>query len=111
MISFLLVVFGIATSATAGSQHFDSQLTLPSSCPAPDPTLNYRPAIGIVSHPGDGASCRLSNATNISCIAASYVKFAEMSGARVTPLIYTEPPEILNQASINYYSFFISLVF
>ncbi|OIT33053.1 PREDICTED: gamma-glutamyl hydrolase 2-like isoform X1 [Nicotiana attenuata] len=97
LISFLLVVFGIATPAAAGSLHFDSQQTLPSSCPAPDPTLNYRPAIGIVSHPGDGASGRLSNATNISYIAASYVKFAEMAGARVIPLIYTEPPEILNQ--------------
>jgi gamma-glutamyl hydrolase len=51
--------------------------------------------IGILSHPGDGASGRLSNATNASYIAASYVKFVESAGARVIPLIYNEPPEIL----------------
>ncbi|XAR56445.1 Gamma-glutamyl hydrolase [Bertholletia excelsa] len=65
------------------------------SCPAVDSKLNFRPVIGIVSHPGDGASGRLSNATNASYIAASYVKFVEAAGARVIPLIYNEPPEIL----------------
>ncbi|KAL3333282.1 hypothetical protein AABB24_033385 [Solanum stoloniferum] len=94
LISFLLFVYGIIN---AHSQLFVSNQILPPSCPAPDPTLNYRPIIGIVSHPGDGATGRLSNATNVSYIAASYVKFAEMAGARVIPLIYTEPPEILNQ--------------
>ncbi|KDP46038.1 hypothetical protein JCGZ_13484 [Jatropha curcas] len=64
-------------------------------CPAPDPKLNYRPVIGILSHPGDGASRRLNNATNASYIAASYVKFVESAGARVIPLIYNEPPEVL----------------
>ncbi|OWM88576.1 gamma-glutamyl hydrolase 2-like isoform X2 [Punica granatum] len=64
-------------------------------CPAPDPKLNFRPVIGILSHPGDGASGRLNNASNASYIAASYVKFVESAGARVIPLIYTEPPEIL----------------
>ncbi|XP_062169098.1 gamma-glutamyl hydrolase 2-like [Alnus glutinosa] len=64
-------------------------------CVAPNPKLNYRPVIGILSHPGDGASGRLSNATNASYIAASYVKFVESAGARVIPLIYNEPPEIL----------------
>ncbi|CAK7351885.1 unnamed protein product [Dovyalis caffra] len=64
-------------------------------CPAPDIKLNYRPVIGILSHPGDGASGRLNNATNASYIAASYVKFAESAGARVIPLIYNEPREIL----------------
>ncbi|KAG4978112.1 hypothetical protein GLYMA_13G268000v4 [Glycine max] len=67
----------------------------PQSCPAPDPNLYYKPVIGIVSHPGDGASGRLSNATGASYIAASYVKFVEAAGARVVPLIYTEPPEKL----------------
>ncbi|KAG7956991.1 hypothetical protein I3843_11G152800 [Carya illinoinensis] len=64
-------------------------------CVGPSPKLNYRPVIGILSHPGDGASGRLSNATNASYIAASYVKFVESAGARVIPLIYNEPPEIL----------------
>uniref|UniRef100_A0A2P2KEC5 folate gamma-glutamyl hydrolase n=1 Tax=Rhizophora mucronata TaxID=61149 RepID=A0A2P2KEC5_RHIMU len=64
-------------------------------CPAPDPKLNYRPVIGILSHPGDGASGRLNNATNASYIAASYVKFVESAGARVIPLIYNEPRDIL----------------
>ncbi|MCD7468606.1 Gamma-glutamyl hydrolase 2 [Datura stramonium] len=81
--------------ATVKPQLIESQLNFP-SCPATDPTLNYRPVIGIVSHPGDGAN-RLNNASDVSYIAASYVKFAEMAGARVIPLIYTEPPEILNQ--------------
>ncbi|OAY54763.1 gamma-glutamyl hydrolase 2 isoform X5 [Manihot esculenta] len=66
-------------------------------CLAPDPKLNYRPVIGILSHPGDGASGRLNNATNASYIAASYVKFVESAGARVIPLIYNEPREILFQ--------------
>ncbi|XP_059301211.1 gamma-glutamyl hydrolase 2-like [Lycium ferocissimum] len=66
-------------------------------CPGTDPTLNYLPVIGIVSHPGDGASGRLNNASDVSYIAASYVKLAEMAGARVIPLVYTEPPEVLNQ--------------
>ncbi|GMY33411.1 gamma-glutamyl hydrolase 2-like isoform X3 [Fagus crenata] len=67
------------------------------SCFAPDRNLNYRPVIGILSHPGDGASGRLNNATNASYIAASYVKFVESAGARVIPLIYNEPIEILFQ--------------
>ncbi|KAJ4837383.1 Gamma-glutamyl hydrolase 2 [Turnera subulata] len=65
-------------------------------CSAPDlPNLNYRPVIGILSHPGDGASGRLNNASGTSYIAASYVKFVESAGARVIPLIYNEPPDIL----------------
>ncbi|KAJ8556085.1 hypothetical protein K7X08_022843 [Anisodus acutangulus] len=80
----------------AKPQLIDSQLKLP-NCPSTDPTLNYRPVIGIVSHPGDGASGRLNNASDVSYIAASYVKFVEMAGARVIPIIYTEPPEIINQ--------------
>lgn len=65
------------------------------SCPAPDPNLNFRPVIGIVSHPGDGASGRLKNGTGVSYVASSYVKFVEASGARVIPLVYTDPPEVL----------------
>ncbi|KAM3287093.1 gamma-glutamyl hydrolase 2 [Capsicum chacoense] len=67
------------------------------NCPATDPAINYRPVIGIVSHPGDGASGRLNSSSDVSYIAASYVKFAEMGGARVIPIIYTDPPEIINQ--------------
>ncbi|KAM7521718.1 hypothetical protein LguiA_011620 [Lonicera macranthoides] len=37
---------------------------------APDSKLNFWSVIGILSHPGDGASGRLSNATNASYIAA-----------------------------------------
>ncbi|KAJ8616553.1 hypothetical protein MRB53_035925 [Persea americana] len=66
-----------------------------SSCPMPDPSLYFRPVVGILTHPGDGASGRLNNATNASYIAASYVKFVESAGARVIPLIYNEPKEIL----------------
>ncbi|KAJ7981859.1 Folate gamma-glutamyl hydrolase [Quillaja saponaria] len=66
-----------------------------SNCPATNPRLYNRPVIGILSHPGDGASFRLSNSTDASFIAASYVKFVESAGARVIPLIYNEPLEIL----------------
>lgn len=66
-------------------------------CSSPDPNLNYRPVIGILSHPGDGASGRLTNDTSSTYIAASYVKFAEAGGARVIPLIYNEPEELLFQ--------------
>ncbi|XP_075506480.1 gamma-glutamyl hydrolase 2-like isoform X1 [Primulina tabacum] len=66
-----------------------------STCQAADVNLNYRPVIGILSHPGDGASGRLNEASNASYIAASYVKFVESAGARVIPLIYNEPKDIL----------------
>ncbi|KAK7244141.1 hypothetical protein RIF29_38959 [Crotalaria pallida] len=65
------------------------------SCPAPNPNLYYHPVIGILTHPGDGASGRLSNDSDASNIPASYVKFAESGGARVIPLIYNEPTEKL----------------
>ncbi|XP_061362371.1 gamma-glutamyl hydrolase 2-like [Gastrolobium bilobum] len=99
---FLIVVFQCLLSAKAHSAillpsqlNRDSPISSPVSCPAPDPNLYYQPVIGIVSHPGDGASGRLSNATGGSYIAASYVKFVEAAGARVVPLIYNEPPEKL----------------
>lgn len=95
----------ISFSKELGSAKAQSTIFLPSevgfnssrlsSCPAPDPKLNFRPVIGILSHPGDGASGRLNNASNASYIAASYVKFVESAGARVIPLIYNEPSEIL----------------
>lgn len=77
----------------------------PPRCPVPDTKLNYRPVIGIISHPGDGASGRLSNASSASYIAASYVKFVESAGARVIPIIYNEPPEIIFQVSPCTYIF------
>ncbi|KAK1349799.1 Folate gamma-glutamyl hydrolase [Heracleum sosnowskyi] len=83
------------------SAQSESTLLLPSesshTCPSLNPSLNYRPVIGILSHPGDGASGRLNNATNASYIAASYVKFVESAGARVIPFIYNEPSHVLQQ--------------
>ncbi|XP_071730097.1 gamma-glutamyl hydrolase 2-like isoform X1 [Rutidosis leptorrhynchoides] len=66
----------------------------------PEPNVNLGPIIGILSHPSDGASGRLNNSTNVSYIAASYVKFVESAGARVIPLIYNEHPETL-QTKLN----------
>ncbi|KAL5564916.1 hypothetical protein UlMin_028080 [Ulmus minor] len=105
MWSYLWIPFLITLSKELSITRAQSTILLPSQlasdsptmCSAPDPKLNYRPVIGILSHPGDGASGRLSNATNASYIAASYVKFVESAGARVIPLIYNEPPEILFQ--------------
>ncbi|XP_028763695.1 gamma-glutamyl hydrolase 2-like [Neltuma alba] len=97
LISFLICFGpGEAHDILLPSQCHDDWLPqLSSSCPAPNPHLYDRPVIGIVTHPGDGASGRLSNATNASYIAASYVKFVECAGARVIPLIYNEPSEAL----------------
>lgn len=75
------------------------------SCPALDPKLNYRPVIGILSHPGDGASGRLNNEPNASYIAASYVKFVESAGARVIPLIYNEPLKVLEKVILHCHNF------
>ncbi|KHN36905.1 Gamma-glutamyl hydrolase [Glycine soja] len=102
---FFVTLFTCLLSATSHDDH----IFLPSqlhdddsvSCTATDPNLNYKPVIGILTHPGDapddGASGRLSNATGVSYIAASYVKFVESGGARVIPLIYNESPENLNK--------------
>ncbi|XP_021769784.1 gamma-glutamyl hydrolase 2-like isoform X1 [Chenopodium quinoa] len=75
-------------SKSSHPHHFHSS----DSCSSPD---LHRPVIGIVSHPGDGASGRLMNGTNVSYIAASYVKFVESAGARVIPLVYTDPLDVI----------------
>lgn len=80
-----------------------SRETESSSCTITNPNLYYRPVIGIVTHPGDGASGRLTNATDASYIAASYVKFVESGGARVIPLIYNDPQENLLKVLLYYY--------
>ncbi|KAH7686292.1 Peptidase C26 gamma-glutamyl hydrolase protein [Dioscorea alata] len=67
------------------------------SCPSSDPLLYYRPVIGILTHPGDGVNGRLSNATNASNIPASCVRFVESGGARVIPIIYNEPEDLIIQ--------------
>ncbi|TYH86584.1 gamma-glutamyl hydrolase 2 isoform X7 [Gossypium raimondii] len=88
---------GLLLPNQRGDGSADDSLISFSSCANADPKLYYRPVIGILSHPGDGASGRLNNDTNASYIAASYVKFVEAAGARVIPLIYNEPEEILFQ--------------
>ncbi|KAM1356914.1 hypothetical protein ACFX13_031700 [Malus domestica] len=107
MWSYLWIAFLISLSKELSLAKAQVPVLLPSQlgtsesssskCTAPDPKINYRPVIGILSHPGDGASGRLSNASTASYIAASYVKFVELAGARVIPLIYNEPPDILFQ--------------
>lgn len=86
------------------SRAFDSRSS--HVCSSPDPNLNYKPVIGILTHPGDGRwdarRHSLRYATNISYIAASYVKLAETGGARVIPLIYNEPEELLFQVTMIY---------
>ncbi|TYG82055.1 hypothetical protein ES288_D01G056200v1 [Gossypium darwinii] len=88
---------GLLLPNQRGDGSADDSLISFSSCANADPKLYYRPVIGILSHPGDGALGRLNNDTNASYIAASYVKFVEAAGARVIPLIYNEPEEILFQ--------------
>ncbi|OIT33052.1 PREDICTED: gamma-glutamyl hydrolase 1-like [Nicotiana attenuata] len=95
LISVLTISLFVAVVATAIES--SSELSVPAGCPVPDPRLNYRPVIGIISHPGDGASGRIVNSTSVSFIAASYVKFVESAGARVIPLLFEDSPQLLNQ--------------
>jgi len=53
---------------------------------------NQRPIVGILSQPCTGLQIRGCNETG-SYIASSYVKFVEMAGARVIPIIYNAPRE------------------
>ena len=69
-------------------------------CPTPDYKLNFWPVIGILTYPGDGASGRLNNDTDASYIVASYMKFVESAGARVIPIIFNEPLEIIHEVGI-----------
>ena len=92
----------------------------------PDAT-HPQPLIGILSQPGDGdgghaprvqfngnegASVaammdsrslhrRHNGDDNVSYIAASYVKWVEMAGARPVPLIYDEPIEVLRKVRLR----------
>jgi gamma-glutamyl hydrolase len=96
--TILLVCLGLFIHVLNAQQSL--RLRLPSEDAKAEKTLNsefYRPLIGIVTHPGDGAHGKLSTAPNASYIAASYVKFVESGGARVVPFIYNEPPEVLEQ--------------
>ncbi|XP_073122755.1 gamma-glutamyl hydrolase 2-like isoform X2 [Henckelia pumila] len=103
---FILFLVALAKGQSAADAFSTAEpLLLPSEtdsflgatqCPSVNPKLNYRPVIGILTHPGDGASGRIQNSTDASYIAASYVKFVEAAGARVIPLIYNEPSEILS---------------
>ncbi|KAL9232479.1 hypothetical protein vseg_007588 [Gypsophila vaccaria] len=79
---------------SSSSSSSNSSFSKPGSMTC-DPTRNYRPVIGILSHPGDGASGRVRNGTHVSYIAASYVKFVESAGGVVVPLVYTEPRDVL----------------
>ncbi|XP_004489008.2 gamma-glutamyl hydrolase 2-like [Cicer arietinum] len=93
---YLIAIFQCYSEILLPSQlHRDLLISSPVNCPAPNPNLYYQPVIGILSHPGDSASGRLSNATSASFIIASYVKFVEAAGARVIPLIYNEPTDKL----------------
>lgn len=81
--------------SSANTQTDDDLAAVDPRLPLVDQNLNFQPVIGILSHPGDGASGRLNTADNVSYIAASYVKFVESAGARVIPLICNEPWEVL----------------
>lgn len=95
----LPIELDLSSPSSSYHHHFLSPPSPSPRCSAPDSTLNFRPVIGILSHPGDGASGRLKNGTNVSYIASSYVKFVESAGARVIPLIYTDPLHILLDVS------------
>ncbi|KAL6556083.1 Gamma-glutamyl [Orobanche gracilis] len=91
----LLVPLCKDLSASAVPQWPAPRQLLQSQTPASARSPDSRPVIGILTHPGDGASGRLNNDPNVSYIASSYSKFVESAGARVIPLIYNEPWEVL----------------
>lgn len=93
--------------STPARQLLQSQTA--ASAPAVARSLDSRPVIGILTHPGDGASGRLNNDPEVSYIAASYSKFVESAGARVIPLIYNEPWEVLCRVSTSL-SVFYSMI-
>lgn len=65
-----------------------------SSCPSPDHSLYYRPVIGIVTQPGDGASGKLRNATNAFKIPPLTSNSSDpVARGYVIILIYNEPWE------------------
>jgi len=105
---FFVTLFTCLVAAIAQDGHIflpsqlnqDNSLSSSSSYAAADSKLNQRPVIGILSHPGDGSSGRLSNVSDVSYIAASYVKFVESGGARVIPLLYNESPQNLNKVNL-----------
>lgn len=103
LLSFVWNDLNIIAKATESTQVIllPSEIGDRTCSSAPDPNLNDKPIIGILTHPGIGtfdAPHSLSYyEKNVSYIAASYVKFAETGGARVIPLIYNEPEERLFQ--------------
>lgn len=92
-------------------------IKLPTSQRRGGAAVNTRPLVGILSQPGDGMEYSLSSDWNAlgevpvpknyttSYIAASYVKFVEAGGARVVPLIYNEPEDVLRQVGFEPFSF------
>ncbi|XP_024399813.1 gamma-glutamyl hydrolase 1 [Physcomitrium patens] len=105
--SALLCVILVQCVATGGTRI--SGIELPHrrhGNPQEVPSQN-RPLIGILSQPGDGMGYSLTSTGGLekpvppgystSYIAASYVKFVEMGGARAVPLIWNEPEETLRK--------------
>lgn len=95
-------------STRKGDPQLIEQIFSNISCSGDDPTLDFRPLIGILSQPGDGDGGLIIkregwSTENVSYIAASYIKFVEMGGARAVPLIYNEPEDNLLRkfAAIN----------
>lgn len=107
LLSFVWNDLNIIAKATESTQVIllPSEIGDRTCSSAPDPNLNDKPIIGILTHPGIGtfdAPHSLSYyEKNVSYIAASYVKFAETGGARVIPLIYNEPEERLFQVTLE----------
>ena len=54
---------------------------------------NFRPIIGVVSEPVVPENQQVSGKKPTSYIAASYVKYLEMAGARVVPIVYDQPAD------------------
>ena len=95
-----LLCFSLGASAHYLSETRETQLIRQISWH--NPTVNSRPLIGILSQPGDGDGGLIMrrkgwNQSSVSYIAASYVKFIEMGGARVIPLLYNEPEHVMRR--------------
>ena len=106
--SLFILLAAFATSANGRTLLLPSETDSGAVHDSPNAQIvNFQPLIGILSQPGDGDGgetidgklLTATNPLNYSYIAASYVKWVEMAGARAVPLIYNEPEEVLRKVS------------
>ncbi|KNC47455.1 gamma-glutamyl hydrolase [Thecamonas trahens ATCC 50062] len=77
---------------------------------SPPPATNLRPIVGILTVPTEGSECgtfyrehkAMSGSGSTSCFATVYVKWLESAGARVVPIPYNLPHDVLRDLAGKY---------